>query len=102
MESIYPMLAKGHAGFAMLLVGLVGLSFLFSVLTTAIGPTGGVIKVANVFGIGEAAIGGLVALTGLVLIVAGPFPIGTHQYAQQVRGPVARDAEGGGIPCGDG
>ncbi len=75
MESIYHILMKAHSGLAMLLALLAVASVVCAVLTVVAGTKDGLLKAANGVGLGETIAAGLVTLSGLVIMVFGPWPM---------------------------
>lgn len=72
--AFYPILIKAHSGMAMLLVLLAVCSLLMA-MQAAVGRVAtGPMKIANITGLMETIIAGVVALSGFVLMFAGPWP----------------------------
>lgn len=73
--NIQLILAKAHGGFAMLLALLALISLAFAFKSLAAGSQTGVNKLANIAGLIETIIAGLVTLTGIVLMFVSPWPL---------------------------
>lgn len=68
----YLILAKAHGGFAMLLFALAFVSLLLAALSTATKKVPGF---ANIAGLVETIVAGVVTLSGLVVMFVGPYPL---------------------------
>lgn len=68
-------LAKAHGGIAMLLALLALISLAMALKALVTGSNKGASSLANIAGLVETIVAGLVTLTGLVLIFVSPWPL---------------------------